>query len=289
MMFPSMIFAATSTSSSPNGANPDADPHFKIEIPRQKPHIKVKVSSKGKKAPKASIEAKQGKTKGSTTRVELRNGEVRVTTRTGGNVTTVHESGTNEVIRAAANAGKKYTRVLSTDRTHYVSPSSGVLEQDDLVYLLNTTGNTYFGEPVIYYKTARIVARESQGGEEIYTILADGTLETPEPTLTEPGDYVVKNLNGGPEQWVVKAQVMKKKYQIDPELQSGEDGWSVFKPAGGDQVFVQLKQGMTLKTPWDAVLTYDSGDFINITDINQKVPDIYGVAADEFNATYAKK
>ena len=175
-----------------------------------------------------------------------------------------------------------YARAL--DRAQAKIAEGKTLSQDDLVCLYKEAGDTYFGEPATYYKTARIVARESQGGEEIYTILADGTLETPEPTLTEPGDYVVKNLNGGPEQWVVKAQVMKKKYVPAPELGEG-----VFKPAGGDQVFVQLKQGMTLKTPWDAVLTYDSGDFINITDINQKVPDIYGVAADEFNATYAKK
>lgn len=124
-----------------------------------------------------------------------------------------------------------------------------------------------------YVKFARIQALRAQGGEEITTVLADGTEET--VNVANAGDFIVTNPGG--EQYIVPGEKFTKKYEPDTELGTG---W--FKPAGGAQTFVKINHNMKIAAPWGEVQVLKKGAYLNVTD-----PDnIYGVAESEFHDTY---
>lgn len=124
-----------------------------------------------------------------------------------------------------------------------------------------------------FAKFARIQATEAAGGEEIITILADGTKET--INIANTGDWIVTNPGG--EQYIVPGAKFPKKYESCPEL--GE-GW--FKPTGGVQRFLELDQDMQFICSWGEEQFIAAGGFVNVTDLG----DIYGIAKEEFFATY---
>ncbi|MBQ8481244.1 MAG: hypothetical protein IJ532_01760 [Alphaproteobacteria bacterium] len=131
-------------------------------------------------------------------------------------------------------------------------------------------------KPVYYTKTARIKARPGVPGETIVTKLADGHKETENPNI-ETGDMVVTNPGG--EQYVVKAETFKKKYEIDP------DNPEQYRPTGGAQQFLRLKEDIDFKVSWGEQ-SMRKGDFINIT--ARASGDIYGVGQKEFFDTYGQ-
>ena len=131
-------------------------------------------------------------------------------------------------------------------------------------------------KPVHYMKTARIKAREGVPGETIVTKLENGHKETENPNI-EKGDMVVTNPGG--EQYVVKADVFKKKYEIDP------DNPAQYRPTGGVQEFLRLQEDLDFKVSWGD-MHMKKGDFINIT--GRESGDIYGIAQKEFFSTYGQ-
>lgn len=124
-----------------------------------------------------------------------------------------------------------------------------------------------------FAKFARIQAKEAAGGEEIITILADGTKET--ENIANAGDWIVTNPGG--EQYIVPGAKFPKKYEPCPEL---GDGW--FKPTGGVQKFLELAQDMQFICSWNEEQFIAAGGFVNVTDLD----DIYGIAKDELFVTY---
>ena len=130
-----------------------------------------------------------------------------------------------------------------------------------------------FGPVRSYSKFARVQAVEAKGGEAIETILADGTRET--TNVANPGDWIVTNPGG--ERYIVPAEKFVKKYEPAAEL--GE-GW--FKPTGGSQKFVQITEDMDVVASWGEVQHLKKGAYLNVTNLG----DIYGVAEQEFHATY---
>ena len=125
-----------------------------------------------------------------------------------------------------------------------------------------------------YAKFARIQAVKALGGEVIETILADGTKET--TNTANAGDWIVTNPGG--EKYVVDGAKFSKKYEPCPD-ELGE-GW--FKPKGGIQKFLKLREDVQFICSWGEEQFIAAGGFVNVTDLN----DIYGIAETEFNSTY---
>lgn len=124
-----------------------------------------------------------------------------------------------------------------------------------------------------YAKFARIQAVQATGGEAVETILADGTKET--SNTANAGDWIVTNPGG--EKYIVDGIKFGKKYEACPEL--GE-GW--FKPKGGVQKFLELKEDTSFICSWGEEQFIAAGGFVNVSDL----ADIYGIARKEFFDTY---
>ena len=147
------------------------------------------------------------------------------------------------------------------------------LDQETLSKIVKTKPDHLFGPVDTYAKYARVQAVQAKGGEEIVTVLADGTKET--KNVAKAGDYILTNPGG--EQYIVGADKFAKKYEAATEL--GE-GW--FKPKGGPQQFRQMRYDMTIIAPWGEEQVFKKGAYLNVTDVN----DLYGVAEQEFHDTY---
>jgi hypothetical protein len=156
-----------------------------------------------------------------------------------------------------------------------ITSNKGVLEQSDLQKILanEELSGKLFGESNTYGKSARVQAVQAKGGEEIVTILADGTKET--KNIAKAGDWILTNPGG--EQYIVDGTKFTKRYEAAADL--GE-GW--FKPKGTPQKFRQIKADMTIRATWGEEQVLKKGSYVNVTDIN----DLYGVAEKEFNDTY---
>ena len=124
-----------------------------------------------------------------------------------------------------------------------------------------------------YAKFARIQAVCAKGGEEIETVLADGTKET--MNIANAGDWIVTNPGG--EKYIVPSAKFAKKYEPDNEL--GEN-W--FKPTGGVQSFLETTQDICFICSWGEEQFIKAGGMINVSDLD----DIYGIARGEFFETY---
>ena len=135
--------------------------------------------------------------------------------------------------------------------------------------------NDFKWQPCFKFKNIQV--RPAEPGEQVQTILADGTKET-EPRTAEEGDLVVKNL-AGPEQWIMKPNVLAKKY-----VETDKPG--VFKPKGGPMLAAELQETIQFQPPmWGGdVQTVKAGGFLLMDPTNNK--DIYGIGRDEFFNTY---
>ncbi len=141
-------------------------------------------------------------------------------------------------------------------------------------------------------KSARISARKGIVGETITTWSAD-VLGNPiiemESTVEKdkesgnPGWVVTKvdangneviDKNGHKNIWIIDDTTFKKKYKPDEIT-------GLFKPAGNPQLFIQLKEPVTI-FQWGKRMKIDHGGYINITDPD----DYYAVSKRDFDDTY---
>ncbi len=133
-------------------------------------------------------------------------------------------------------------------------------------------------------KFQRIMARQGTVGEEIETILKDGTQETEKRVVkldektNQPG-WVVRNINS-PEEWIVEDGIFSKKYEIDPENPE------VYKPKGGPMLAVQIKEDLEITPPnWGGdIQKINAGGYLLMDPENSN--DIYGIGEEEFLITY---
>jgi hypothetical protein len=159
------------------------------------------------------------------------------------------------------------------------------LKQVDIIkYVIEEikNGNLVFSE---VKKFQRIIAKQGTLGEEIQTVLADGTIETEPRKIkldesTGQPDWIVQNVNG-PEKWIVTDKVFKKKYELDSESQG------LFKPKGGPMLGAQINESITFNPPmWGGdSMNLLAGGYIMMDPNN--ATDIYGIAEAEFEKTYA--
>ena len=128
-------------------------------------------------------------------------------------------------------------------------------------------------------KFQRINARpiENPNGEDIDTVLKDGTIERKGLHLPQ-GYYDVNNV-GGSEHWGIDPKTFAKKYEADPE-QSG-----VYKPKGGPMLASNpLKRNVSFQAPWGGRMDMKAGSRIMQDPNNPN--DTYGIGGNEFDDTY---
>ena len=128
-------------------------------------------------------------------------------------------------------------------------------------------------------KFQRINARpvEDPNGEDIDTVLKDGTIERKGLHLPQ-GYYNVNNV-GGTEHWGIDPKTFNKKYEADPEQQG------VYKPKGGPMLASDpLKRNTSFQAPWGGRMDMKAGSRI-LQDPNN-ANDTYGIGGNEFDSTY---
>lgn len=128
-------------------------------------------------------------------------------------------------------------------------------------------------------KFQRINARpvEDPNGEDIDTVLKDGTIERKGLHLPQ-GYYNVNNV-GGTEHWGIDPKTFAKKYEADP-TQNG-----VYKPKGGPMLASNLlKRNTSFQAPWGGRMDMKAGSRILQDPNNPK--DTYGIGGNEFDSTY---
>lgn len=128
-------------------------------------------------------------------------------------------------------------------------------------------------------KFQRINARpvEDPNGEDIDTVLKDGTIERKGLHLPQ-GYYNVNNV-GGTEHWGIDPKTFNKKYEADPEQQG------VYKPKGGPMLASDpLKRNTSFQAPWGGRMDMKAGSRILQDPNNAK--DTYGIGGNEFDSTY---
>lgn len=91
----------------------------------------------------------------------------------------------------------------------------------------------------------------------------------------DSGDWIVTYADG--EQAIFDNEIFAREYAPDYELGTG---W--YKPTGAPQQFIQIKQGLAIKTSWGETQFLRSGDRLNITNPEN----IYGINATEFEKAY---
>lgn len=142
-------------------------------------------------------------------------------------------------------------------------------------------------------KTAQISARPGKPGQEqivSWSVDADGnpvrekeTIVSADKTGTpdwvatkidEQGKVIVDS-NGHMNQWVISAAVFERKYEAVPEHPG------IYKPVGGPQKFVCLKEGVHI-VQWGQEWNVDADGYINITNPE----DMYVVSGRDFRDTY---
>jgi hypothetical protein len=128
-------------------------------------------------------------------------------------------------------------------------------------------------------KFQRINARpvEDPNGEDIDTVLKDGTIER--KGLHLPQGYYNVNNDGGTEHWGIDPKTFNKKYEADPAQQG------VYKPNGGPMMASNpLKRHTSFQAPWGGRMDMKAGSRI-LQDPNNK-KDTYGIGGNEFDSTY---
>jgi hypothetical protein len=145
---------------------------------------------------------------------------------------------------------------------------------------------------VIGEKMARIAARTGIPGEEIASWSVDaagkpilekvtmvsvdesGTPDWVVAKIDEQGREII-DANGHTNKWVIDAATFSRKYEGVSELPG------VYKPVGGPQKFVRLREGIHI-VQWGEEWYVDAGGYINITNPD----DMYVIAGRDFDDTY---
>ena len=128
-------------------------------------------------------------------------------------------------------------------------------------------------------KFQRINARpvEDPNGEDIDTVLKDGTIERKGLHLPQ-GYYNVNNV-GGTEHWGIDPKTFAKKYEADPTQQG------VYKPKGGPMMASDpTKRNLAFQAPWGGRMDMKKGSRIMQDPNNPR--DTYGIGGNEFDSTY---
>ncbi|MEI6054396.1 MAG: PGDYG domain-containing protein [Candidatus Saccharibacteria bacterium] len=158
------------------------------------------------------------------------------------------------------------------------------LNIDDEPQFIDLTTEKYtqiLAEAPVYFKKARVEARQVAEREEVVTTLADGTKET--VNIAEPGDVIVTNPGG--EKYVRKIEKFRARYE--PTSQEG-----IFQAKGMVHIIKNpTGRAIEIMAPWGEKQVGDADCMIAAAcDLEQ--PDGLGVSryiigCQEFLDTYA--
>ena len=129
---------------------------------------------------------------------------------------------------------------------------------------------------VDYEKFTQIKARPANSNEVVETITSDGK-ET--QNTAQVGDYVVSNIGGSGEEYILTADKLAKRYK---ELGNG-----IYQAIGECRGVVYNGPEMSFVASWNEPMTLQPGDMI-VTPLPQK-GEVYRIAKLEFQQTYRPK
>ncbi len=138
----------------------------------------------------------------------------------------------------------------------------------------------------IYEKYKEIEAKEAEGGEVIKTVTSDG-LET--ENKAEKGDYIVKNLTEAGEQYIIRKDKFKMRYEY---LETGTDRFKRYKAIGKIKAIAVSEDVMKLlnrkeefffMAPWGQKMIVKEGDYL-VSPLDYS--EVYRIAQKEFFETY---
>jgi len=141
---------------------------------------------------------------------------------------------------------------------------------------------TIINQGKVYHKKTEILARPAQAGEVVVTVTSDGK-ET--QNTAKDGDYVVKNLTGAGEEYILTASKLAGRYQY-----RGEEGkgWCRYKATGSVTALEYVPSDFDLpdvtefEASWGEMMKLKAGDMLATPDGKE----VYRIARQEFNETY---
>ena len=124
-----------------------------------------------------------------------------------------------------------------------------------------------------YEKFTKIKARPAQPGEVVETITSDGK-ET--INQAKEGDYVVSNLGGSGEEYILSGDKLAKRYK--------EIGDGIYQATGECRGVTYSGPDISFEASWGQPMILKTGDMI-VTPLPQK-GEVYRIARQEFESTY---
>lgn len=170
---------------------------------------------------------------------------------------------------------KLFTIILFAFSFLTFTNNDGALDQKFLLSNLN------FDNVKVYEKYKEVHARKAVVGEVILTITADGK-ET--QNTAKEGDFVVKNLTGAGEMYILTAKKFNARYELKENI---DETWSLYRPLGKVKA-LQVKLETSSKeiyilAPWGEKMVVKDGDFL-VTPLDNS--EVYRIAEKEFYETY---
>ena len=158
-----------------------------------------------------------------------------------------------------------------------------VITQEELLKLLLPVLKS---EGRIFKKVAQVLARKAKEGEVIHTMTGDGH-ET--SNKAGKGDYIVKNLTKAGEQYIVKNQKFKDRYDFQKEEGYGFSRYNSKGKVIAVEMTKQRLQDLGLEAPFHFLASWDEKMIVKANDFLVCQPDfksVYRIARQEFFETY---
>lgn len=155
------------------------------------------------------------------------------------------------------------------------------LNSPEMTELFTKAEVFYLAEAGKYGKTGEVLAREAVPGEQVTTVLEDGTVET----TNTAGEKQVVITNPSGEQYIIDAEKFMQRYQ-------STDQESVFRAKGAVRAFRnQTGRPIEISAPWGEPQLGDESCIL-ATPYNPEKPDEIGtdryiIGHEEFIETYA--
>lgn len=138
----------------------------------------------------------------------------------------------------------------------------------------------------VYRKVKKIFARRAKGRETIITITHDGKETT---NKAKPGDYIVKNQTEAGEEYILKPQKFRSRYNYSKRSKAG---YSEYEPTGRIYAIevnrrllkkFNVKSRFYFEASWGSKMVVKEKDFLACPVGEEEV---YRIARKEFFETY---
>lgn len=139
-------------------------------------------------------------------------------------------------------------------------------------------------EGAIYEKFSQILARPALKDEVIETITGDGK-ET--KNTAKEGDYVVCNASTkAKELYILPANKLSSRYKLINSRSESDAAWSCYQATGQCKAVTYEGESMSFVASWGEDMVLKPGDKICTPHPPFDTPEVYRIAAAEFEQTY---